>query len=127
MPLGKFDLMSELTTSSIDEHPPRVNWWRGCKVASLLVAFQLVTACVIPRDLGTLKPPAGITSNQSYEDIKECMKWADKFSDAPLNHEEQELLNGIETARFAGEGGRGRNGYSDHYVLCLIKRGYRWM
>lgn len=127
MPFGKFELMSVLTTSSIDEPPPRVNRWRGCKVASLFVASQLITACVMPSNLGTLKPPAGITSNQSYEDIKECMKWADKFSDTPLNHEEQGLLNGIETARFAGEGGRGRNGYSDHYVLCLFKRGYRWM
>lgn len=127
MPFGKFELMSVLTTSSIDEPPPRANWWRGCKFASLLVASQLITVCAIPSNLGTLKSPVGMTSNQSYEDIKECMKWADKFSDAPLNHEEQRLLNGIETARFAGEGGRGRNGYSDHYVLCLIKRGYRWM
>jgi hypothetical protein len=105
---------------------PRADWWRGCKLALLLVASQLITGCAIPHNLGTLKSPAGITSSQSYEDIKECMKWADKFSDAPMNSEEQKLLNGIETGRFA-EGGRGRNGYSDHYVLCLIKRGYRWM
>ncbi|WP_157265841.1 hypothetical protein [Thiobacillus thioparus] len=124
----RFEPMSMLSRSPIDVPPSRADWWRGCKLfALLLVGSQLIAGCAIPHNLGTLKPPVGITSSQSYEDIKECMKWADKFSDAPLNPEEQWFLNGIETARFAGEGGRGRNGYSDHYVLCLIKRGYRWM
>lgn len=123
-----FEPMSVLTPSPSDMPPPLADWWRRCTFfALLLVASQLITSCTISHNLGTLKSLAGITPSQSYEDTKECMKWADKFSDAPLNPEEQRLLNDIETARFSGEGGRGRDRYSDHYVLCLIERGYRWM
>ncbi|MBI2779331.1 MAG: hypothetical protein HYX62_06070 [Gammaproteobacteria bacterium] len=91
------------------------------------ICSQSLVGCAIPKNLGSLKSPAGITSDQFNADTKECMEWAVKFRNAPLSHEEQVLLDGIETARFSTEGGRGRNGYSDHYVLCLINRGYQWV
>lgn len=93
----------------------------------LLIGSQLIAGCAIPQNLGSLKTPAGRTPDQFNADTRECIEWAVKFRGAPLSQEEQALLSGIETGRFAGEGGRGRNGYSDHYVLCLIKRGYRWV
>lgn len=83
----------------------------------------LISGCVIKNNHQTLKPPAGHAPDQFNADIRECLEWARKFRDTPLNQEEQSLLNGLETARFF-EGGRGRNGFSDQYVLCLVKRGY---
>lgn len=92
----------------------------------LLISSHLIAGCAIPQNMGSLKTPAGRTPSQFNADTMECTQWAKKFRDTPLSNEELNLLSGIETARFF-EGGRGRNGYSDHYVLCLIKRGYRWV
>lgn len=126
MRILRLEPMPVRTASPIDKAPPRADWWRGGRLALLLIAFQLVAGCAIPSNLGTLKTPTGRMPDQFNADTRECMEWARKFRDVPLSQEEQALLRGIETARFF-EGGRGRNGYSDHYVLCLIKRGYRWV
>lgn len=91
------------------------------------ICSHSLVGCAIPKNDGDFKPPAGTGREQFSTDIKECVKWALKFRDTPLSHEEQVLLDGIETARFFSEGGRGRNGSSDHYVLCFIKRGYQWV
>ena len=90
------------------------------------VFLQSLIGCAIPKNPGSLKSPAGITSDQFNADTKECQEWARKFVDVPLSHEEQVLLEGIETARFF-QGGRGRNKFSDRYVLCHINRGYQWV
>ena len=74
---------------------------------------------------GTLKSPVGSSPEQNVTDIKECLELAKKSRDVPLSREDQVRLDGIETARFF-EGGRGRDGFSDQYGLCFIKRGYRW-
>lgn len=90
------------------------------------ICAQYFVGCVMPGNFGTLRPPVGATRDRFNVDIKECMEWAGRYRDIPLSYEEQARLGAIETARFF-EGGRGRNGFSDHYVLCLLGRGYQWV
>jgi len=41
-----------------------------------------------------------------------------------LSQEEADRLKNVETGRFF-QGGRGRSGFSDQYVLCFLNHGYQ--
>jgi len=92
---------------------------------SFVIAIVLV-GCAIPKEHVLLVSPAGTTEKQSAKIGRECMEQASLLRDVPLTSEESLLLNDVETSRFH-EGGRGRSGFDDQYVLCFMKQGYQML
>ena len=111
-----------------------------------------VQGCATPPMEGrALVPPSGVTNDQISTHISQCIGEARSAEMAPLSDQERAPLQNRSTVEFIVRGMpvvNAANGWpalysgslsttlvpstygpaavSDRYVLCLLKRGYRW-
>jgi hypothetical protein len=95
---------------------------------SLLLTLVSVSCagCAIPKNSSTLIPPVGSTRERELADGRECLGEAQSRAQIPLTEEESRRIGDRETGRFF-QGGSGRNGMSDRYVLCFLNKNYQWL